>query len=467
MRIAKAVREKRWGKVRSLQHLLTRSRAAKLWAIRRVTTNKGKRTPGVDGVVWRGARQKLAAIETLRRRGYRPRPLRRVYIPKRNETLRPLSIPTMRDRAMQALHLLALNPIAETTADPNSYGFRLRRCVADAWGQCYIALAKSYAPEWIFEADIEACFDRLSHDWLLENIPMDREILRKWLDAGYLEDATFYRTISGTPQGGVISPVIANMALDGLEAAARDAAPRTGRAIRPKVHVIRYADDFVITAESKALLEDRVIPAVRSFLAERGLRLSEKKSRITHVRDGFDFLGASIRKYGQKLLMRPARRSFLGFLRGLRTLLRERQGTATWKVIQELNRRIRGWTGFYRCLVSSRAFRALDSQLFECLWRWIRRRHRSKRSRWLKSKYFRRIGTRSWVFSALRPTVGRQRSLFPELQGRLVTLLQASSVSIRRHVKIRATSNPFDPEYNGYLQRRRPVQRGLVWGQTA
>jgi RNA-directed DNA polymerase len=163
VRIAKAVREKRWGKVRALQRLLTRSRAARLWAVRRVTTNKGKRTPGVDGVIWRTSGEKLAAVDSLKRKGYRPQPLRRMYIPKRNHKLRPLSIPTMRDRAMQALYLLALNPVAETMADPHSYGFRLRRCVADAWGQCYIALAKGYAPEWVFEGDIESCLETATH----------------------------------------------------------------------------------------------------------------------------------------------------------------------------------------------------------------------------------------------------------------------------------------------------------------
>jgi RNA-directed DNA polymerase len=164
------------------------------------------------------------------------------------------TVPTMRDRAMQALHLLAVNPVAETQADPNSYGFRLRRSVADAWGQCYIALAKRHAPEWIFEADIESCFDRISHRWLLENTPMDREVLRKWLEAGYLEDATFHPTLAGTPQGGVISPVIANLALDGLEEAARAAVPDRVEGVRSKVHVVRYADDFIVTAASKTLL---------------------------------------------------------------------------------------------------------------------------------------------------------------------------------------------------------------------
>ncbi len=466
VRIAKAVREGRWGRVKALQHLLVKSRAAKLWAVRRVTTNRGKSTPGIDGVIWKSAQQKLAAVETLNRRGYRPLPLRRTYIPKKNKhQRRPLGIPCMKDRAMQALYLLALNPIAETLADPNSYGFRLRRCVADAWGQCYIALAKGYAPEWIFEGDIESCFDKFSHEWLLENIPMDREILRKWLKAGYLEDARFYRTLMGTPQGGIISPVIANLALDGLEEAARSAAPRVKRESRPKVHVIRYADDFVITAASRRILEDKVIPAVERFLAERGLRLSPEKSRITHVRDGFDFLGANIRRYGKKFFMKPAKKNFRGFLRGLKDLLKERRGTSTWKVIQELNRRILGWTNFYRCLVSSRTFRALDSELFDSLWRWIRYRHASKRRRWLKARYFRRVGGRDWVFSALKPhRAGGQQSLFPNMQGRLVQLMRASSVTIRRHVKVRRAANPFAPEHQSYFRHRQRAPRTPILG---
>jgi RNA-directed DNA polymerase len=421
----------------------------------------------VDGVIWRGARQKLAAVEALKRRGYRPQPLRRVYIPKKNQKLRPLSIPTMKDRAMQALYLLALNPIAETLADPNSYGYRLRRSVADAWGQCFIALAKGYSPGWVFEGDIESCFDRISHPWLLENIPMDREVLRKWLEAGYLENATFYQTLAGTPQGGVISPVIANLALDGLERAAKDAAPRVKREARPGVHVVRYADDFIITAASKELLLERVIPVVKEFLAERGLRLSTEKSRITHVSAGFDFLGAGIRKTGWKLMMRPAKRNFVGFLRSLRDFLRKHRGAATWKVIQELNRRIRGWVNFYRCLVSSRVFRKLDSALFRSLWRWACARHPSKRSNWLRSKYFRQVGKRDWVFSAKVPRADRQLALFPELVGSHLTLFQASAVTIRRHVKVRADANPFDPSYDRYFRGRRRTPRTVVLGAVA
>jgi RNA-directed DNA polymerase len=206
LRIAKAIRAGKHGKAKALSWLLTHSRSAKLLAVKRVTENKGAKTPGVDNQLWRTDRQKYAAVQNLKRRGYRPLPLRRHYIPKKNGKLRPLSIPTLRDRAMQALHALALKPIAETVADRNSYGFREGRSCADAIGQCFCALAKSYAPVWVLEGDIKSCFDRISHKWLLANIPMDARMLRLWLAAGYWEKGRLFPTREGTPQGGIVTP---------------------------------------------------------------------------------------------------------------------------------------------------------------------------------------------------------------------------------------------------------------------
>jgi len=259
--------------------------------------------------------------------------------------------------------------------------------------------------------------------------------------------------------------VIANLALDGLEEAARSAVPARVEGIRSKVHVVRYADDFIVTAASRKLLVEQVIPAVEAFLAERGLRLSPEKSKVTHVGQGFEFLGAHVRKYGRKLMMKPAPGSLRGFLAGLRSFLKKHKGIATWKLIQELNRRIRGWVNFYRCLVSSRVFRKLDQELFRSLWRWVRMRHPSKRSRWLKAKYFPRVGGRDWTFCAKVPS--RQRELFPERSRFRLTLLRASSVTIRRHVKVRAATNPFDPRYHDYFGRRRRTPRSVVLGATA
>jgi RNA-directed DNA polymerase len=201
VRIAKAVRAGRWGKVKVLQRLLTRSHNGKMLAVKRVTENRGKRTPGMDGRIWSSSAAKWKGVLSLRHRGYRALPLRRVYIPKSNGKKRPLGIPCMRCRSMQALWKLALEPVAETLADANSYGFRPERSTADAIAQCFIVLAKRVSPEWILEGDIRGCFDNFSHSWFLENIPMDKEILRKWLEAGYIDEGTLFESRAGTPQG--------------------------------------------------------------------------------------------------------------------------------------------------------------------------------------------------------------------------------------------------------------------------
>jgi RNA-directed DNA polymerase len=345
-RIVKAVQQRKWGRVQALQHLLTRSRSAKLLAVQRVTENSGTNTPGVDGVTWTTPEQKRNAVDTLRQRGYRPLPLRRVHIPKKNGKLRPLGIPTMRDRAMQALYLLALDPVAETGADPHSYGFRPARSCADALEQLHKALSCRGGAEWVLEGDIQACFDRINHDWLLAHIPMERAVLRKWLKAGYLEQADWYPTEAGTPQGGVISPVLANLALDGLQERLKQAFPRLppsqGRA-HAKVHLVRYADDFVITGRSREQLEQQVRPLVEQFLAERGLVLSPEKTVVTHVMQGFDFLGQNVRRYGHKVLLKPSAPAVKTFYAGLRQVVWKSLHLDPGTLTQILNPKIRGW----------------------------------------------------------------------------------------------------------------------------
>ena len=217
LRIAKATREGRWNKVRCLQRLLTRSFAAKALAVKRVTQNRGKRTSGVDGRLWSTPNSQRNAVSQLRHHGYKPMALRRIYIPKSNGQKRPLGIPTMQDRAMQALEEQALQPVAETLADRHSYGFRSNRSAADAIEQCFLCLARKNSAQWVLECDIRGCFDNISHEWLLENIPTDKAILKRWLEAGYLENGSLHSTEAGTPQGGIISPVLANMTLDGIE----------------------------------------------------------------------------------------------------------------------------------------------------------------------------------------------------------------------------------------------------------
>ena len=328
-RIVKAVKEGRWGKVRALQRLLTHSFSGKVLAVRRVTENQGKKTPGVDRVIWDTPEKKMQAAQKLKPRGYQPQPLRRVYIPKRDGvTMRPLGIPTMQDRAQQALYLLALDPVVETNADRNSYGFRQQRSCADAMAQCFTILSKRN-PQWILEGDIKSCFDRISHDWLLAHVPMDRVILRKWLKSGYMDKHVLHETTDGTPQGGIISPALANCALDGLERLLKERFPPSRRfpslgGKRPcGVNLVRYADDFLITGRAKELLEGEVKPLVEQFLRTRGLELSPKKTVITHVETGFDFLGQNVRKYPNgKLLIKPSKKNVKTFLDGIRKIIK-------------------------------------------------------------------------------------------------------------------------------------------------
>ncbi len=355
-RIVKAWQEGRRRKARALQRLLVRSLSGKALAVRRVTENQGRRTPGVDHKLWSTPEAKSQAVLSLKRLGYQPRPLRRVYIPKSNGKMRPLGIPTMKDRAMQALYLLALEPIAECTADRNSYGFRPKRSVADAIEQCWLALSKNGSAQWILEGDIKGCFDNISHDWLIANAPTDKAVLRKWLRAGFIESNALWPTEAGTPQGGIISPTLANIALDGLEA-------ELHRRFRQpaKVNFVRYADDFIVTGRSKELLETEVKPLVADFLRARGLELSQEKTHITHIEQGFDFLGHNVRKYRNgKVLTKLARQGVISFLGRVRALIKANKAATQADLIGTLNPLLRGWANFYQHAVAKAVFRRVD-----------------------------------------------------------------------------------------------------------
>jgi RNA-directed DNA polymerase len=448
MRIAKAIREGKYRKAQSLSWLLTHSYAAKLLAVKQVTTNKGKKTAGVDGVVWKTSQQKIKAVGTLNRSGYKPMPLRRIYIPKKNGKKRPLSIPTMRDRAMQALYAMALQPIAETTGDPNSYAFREGRCCQDAIGQCFCALAKSYSPEWIYEADINACFDEISHEWLLENIPMDKKMLRAWLKAGYAENGKLYATPQGVPQGGIISPIIANMTLDGLESAIRKAVPS-----RSKVNIIRYADDFIVTSGSKQLLIDLIIPLIRKFLSQRGLRISEAKTRITHIAEGFDFLSQNIRKYNGKLLIKPSKEAVKSLLSKVRQMICSMRGMKPKQLIGKLNQVIRGWVNYHKHVVAKEIFSYIDLRIHRMLRQWAKRRHSKKTQSWIHRKYF----AHGYNNSNFSVKVKGSKGLYC-----IYRLFSAQLTPIKRHIKIRQAANPYDPKFREYFQKREKYKSALA-----
>lgn len=442
-RIVKATQEGKWGKVKALQHLLTHSFSGKALAVKRVTENQGKRTPGVDGVTWSTPETKSRAVSSLKQHGYQPRPLRRVYIPKANGKRRPLGIPTMKDRAMQALYLLALEPIAETTADPNSYGFRLERSCADAVRACFNTMAKPTSPRWILEGDIKGCFDNISHDWMMGNIPMDKLILKKWLKAGFIDNNTLFETEAGTPQGGIISPVLANTTLDGLEALLKSKFKiKQGKNyFNPMVNLIRYADDFVITGSTKELLENEVKPLVEEFLTARGLVLSAEKTSITHIEEGFDFLGKNVRKYDGKLLIKPSKKNVLNFLKNVRGIIKGNKTVKQEWLIDLLNPVIQGWVNYHKCDVAKETFGSVDNEIWKSLWRWAKRRHPNKGLRWIKKKYFIQRGSRDWIFACSKGAEGKR-------------LIIAKMTRIKRHVKIKAEANPFDPKWEEYFELR-------------
>lgn len=437
VRIVKASREGNHRLVRALQHILTRSLGGRALAVKRVTENKGKKTAGIDGEIWDTPKRKSEGIWKLRKKGYRVSPLRRMYIPKSNGKKRPLGIPTMKDRAMQALWKLAVSPIAEMSGDPNSYGFREGRSTADAVQQCFLCLCRKTSSVWVYEGDIKGCFDHISHDWLLENIPMDKKILNLWLQAGYVENGKTYPTEEGTPQGGIISPVLANFALDGLESKLKAAFPE-----KEKVHCIRYADDFVITGTTEGLLKDKVAFLVEKHMKERGLELSEEKTHITHISNGFDFLGKNVRKYNGKLLIKPAKKNVKNFLQKIRGTISEYRNAHPINLIWKLNPMVRGWANFHRHSVSKATFNRVDSEITTALWRWTRRRHPNKNKAWIKQRYFRRNEKgRDWCF-------------FGRKGGKEAILYRAAYLQIVRHVKIKGQANPYDPEWESYFENR-------------
>lgn len=455
-RIVKAQREGRHGKVKSLQWLMTHSFYSRYLAVVRVTTNKGKDTAGVDHVRWSTDAAKVKAIDTLKRRGYQPMPLRRVEIPKKNGKKRPLGIPTMKDRAMQALYLMALDPVAETTGDQHSYGFRKYRSCQDAISQCHNVLSKEIAPEWGLEGDIKGCFDHINHEWLLENIPMDKEILRKWLKSGYVFNGELFSTEEGTPQGGIISPTLANMTLDGLQSLVQRAVKAywkpdsNGRKrIKPKINFVRYADDFIITAKDRKTIEQIILPLVRQFMEERGLTLSEEKTKITHISEGFNFLGFNIRKYSNgKLLTKPSKDAMKSFCEKVRTKIKGNKSAKASSMVRMLNHMIPGWGNYYRYGASSKAFSRVDFEIYKSLWQWAKRRHPKKGKHWIKDKYFKQRHGRDWTFAAITKSKKSQKET-------TLSLKRLANIAIQKYVRVKTNVNPYDPADAAYYKRRK------------
>lgn len=450
-RIFRAAAAGQHAKVKNLQKLMVRSTSAKLLAIRKVTQqNTGRNTPGIDGVVCNTPQARVHLFNTgLHLQGYRPQPVRRVYIPKSNGKQRPLGIPTIRDRVMQAIVKMALEAEWESRFEANSYGFRPGRCTMDTVVAIHRNLNGWGTSEWILDADISGCFDNIDHASLLARLPVFTTTIRRWLKAGVVELGTTRTTDTGTPQGGIISPLLANVALDGMErlfgaesSSGRQVVPALRRGTNKGVSLVRYADDFVVAAPNRAVLEGHVLPVLGCFLSERGLKLNEIKTRIVHVDEGFDFLGFNIRRFGRKVLTKPQKEKVALHLRSIRDFLVGNRQAPTSIVIGELGPVIRGWSNYYRYGASKEVLQYADYRLWQMLWRWSLRRHHNKPKKWVKAHYFKQIGWRDWVFFGRTDT------------GKEITLCTHSEIPVKRFVKVKGRATPMNPDESAYWEKR-------------
>jgi RNA-directed DNA polymerase len=311
-------------------------------------------------------------------------------------------------------------------------------------------MSQKGSAQWVLEADIKGCFDWINHDWLETHVPMDKGILRKWLKAGLIYKGQLQATEAGTPQGGIISPTLANVTLNGLE---RELIAHLGakfgiaKAKKLKVNVVRYADDFVITGDSKEMLELEVRPWIEAFLAVRGLQLSEEKTRIVHIDEGFDFLGWNFRKYSGKLLIKPSRKNVQTFYRKVAETISGNKTVKQEDLIRLLDPMLRGWAQYHSPVVAKQAYSRMEHLIFQRLWWWSQRRHPKKNAEWVRTKYFSTIGERHWVFAA--PEVRDDGSKGSR------ELYQISGTIIRRHKKIKGDFNPFDPMWEQYGEQLR------------
>ncbi|MEU8394619.1 group II intron reverse transcriptase/maturase [Nonomuraea sp. NPDC048892] len=439
-------------RVRNLQKLMLRSRANTLVSVRRVTEiSAGRKTPGVDGrtALLPQMKADLADWVQYRSSSWTPREVRRVFIPKAGGKQRPLGIPVIADRVLQARVVNALEPEWEARFEPKSYGFRPGRGCQDAISAIYLTLkGKNPQRVWVLDADLKAAFDRIDHDHLLSRLGTfpGRGMIAGWLKAGVLDRGQFAPTEEGVPQGGVVSPLLLNVALHGMEEAAgvryRKLGTHAAESVEGSPALIRYADDLVALCHSHDEAE-QVKARLAAWLAPRGLTFNEDKTRIVHVDAGFDFLGFRVRRYDGKLLIKPSPAALRRIRERLRTEMKALRGANVSAVLHKIDPIVRGWSAYYRTVVSSDAFTALDDYMWKLTYKWAKHGHQNKPRRWIVDRYFGRFNSSRqdrWVFGD-RNTGAHLRKF--------------SWTKIVRHQMVAGTSSPDDPSLTEYWSARR------------